>query len=447
LRFCFPVTIGGEISLEAPTLEGGFSDSLDKTLDTASVADVPLSKEVPMPANKSATLESYRERIKWVDSYPSWWNVDKTQLTHTYYSKPKMTIANFSNILDFKIKVDELAEKLIDIYDGLRMNVPKIIEPSLSEGKVTLPSKGGFDITQFNGSERSSIIRDVTQKIRSMIVDKLDNTRNTKETAYYVGSQWENELIDFSHALWERDMYSVEDVYYPIRQILSTTEYAVAPLPIEMSTLPQFHVILWEPSYYDLLVEFLDNNIIFQKAWVDLVSADIMKSLEVFADPVSVTMSELRKTLQVSTNIQSGLHDITSVLSADKAFQMLHMIVMGTLFQRYFALEVDLAPSTFSWTAVLDSVFMILVIPEKLLTIQSRNRIRNYVYKHYISTLQSAYHKTKDGKFIRNYPEVDDNLFDTHDYLGAALNAGLLPNYMVPFFSNWANGPSLTPRS
>jgi hypothetical protein len=419
--------------VEAPTIDGGFSDDLDKKISAVEAPNISIAEESNIPASSDLSNEVVHDKVRWVSDYPTSFKVDVTKRDYTFWATPTESIGDFGTVLEFLVRKAELADKLIDKYDGLRMNIPKLIEPSSQGGKINDPSKIGFDITQFNKVESSMPVRMVRDTLRGMFIEKIDEVF---ESAYYVGSDWENELIDLSNQLWRRDLYEVRDIHSVYRTLLSTTEYRVKPLDEEIARLSDQHLIYWPDYRYDVMNWFLDNNQVLQKSWVQLASTEVLKSLEVKASSESIKISELSNTLQLSSNVTTGLRDITTVVSADSAFQTLHLIFMSILFRKYFAMDFQVEFDSFSWTTLIEIILAHIIIPKECFAARTIIKMNNYILRHFIAKLASAF---QPGTSVLKYTLATKIDFETKDYLVDQKDD--IPVALWNFFGNWGDGP------
>jgi hypothetical protein len=426
--------------LEAPTVDGGFSQPEDIEVKPSEAPIPEASDDNPAVkvAGYSVQQGNFHERVLWRDSFPTSWSVFKTPHEDIWSAKCTMSIGDFKTPLEFELAVAALADKLIDKYDGVRRSVPKEFEPTDQNGKITVPKAGGFDINDFRDMIDPVQLRAISDTRRGMFIR---GRGPMYEDAFYVGAPWEVKLIEHASALWKADMKKIRDVHDAFKTVLDTNEYSVGPLPNKFLSIPDTYVINWENARYDILQSMLDQNRILHQPYVELSATEIMKLLEVVATSEALKTSELRKTLRINNNIQTGLTDITNVISKDKAFGMLHMIVMSTLFRKYFAMDYEVTLTAFSFVTLIECVLIMLLVPEYCLTKTARTRIRNYVLEHLLCNLKSAFTNTKSR--VLRYVRPTLHEFDTIDFLDR--NKTLLPPAYAAFFLSWGNGGDSIP--
>jgi hypothetical protein len=333
-----------------------------------------------------------------------------------------LKMGRFTNVLTFMEQVDELANKLINLYSGVIVDVPH--EPYL--GKLRVPVGMGFGPESLNGLDDTDYlakIRTFLNRAKRDVIEADGSVSPYEEEVSYLGHPIEVEIRKALEPFNSENYIKPADFHAYIRAYYTDRENHILPLPFDHDE--RFEV-MYHPRMSTSFQFFMDTNPRYRKTIVEYMQSLIKSAIAVQIANFQESFGSLLRALAINVSTIDRLPGIAKGLRAEDATNLIVNMLTALTMGRWAQLEFTFATTMFAYDLpiLIYCIFSKMVIPWHCVSEASVRAIDNYIF---IWLMRADLKSGAAGDRYRRLTSVDMSLNNVN-YMAEAYNLNLFKN-------------------
>jgi hypothetical protein len=330
-----------------------------------------------------------------------------------------LKLGRFTNYLTFMEQVDELANKLINLYSGVIVDVPH--EPYL--GKVRVPVGMGFGPEALSGLDDTdylSKIHTFLNRKKQDVIEADGSISPYEENVSFLGHPIEIEIRKALEPYNMQNYIKPADLHAYIRAYFTDRENHILPLPYDHDD--RFEV-MYHPRMSTSFGFFMDTNPRYRETIVNYMQSLIKSAVAVQIANFQESFGSLLRALAINVSTIDRLPGIAKGLRAEDATNLIVNMLTALTMGRWAQLEFTFATTMFAYDLpiLIYCIFAKMVIPWHCVSEASVRAIDNYIF---IWLMRADIKSGAAGDRYRRLTSVDMSLNNVN-YMAEAYSLGL----------------------